>query len=94
MNELNFVKSKKTYNFLNVEPKRWALITQIQLELSKDGRRVLKSEGASRKKGNIVEEVFLLILLKHGGTIAPSPHCVLKWGFTRTFPGSQDAILK
>ena len=22
------------------------------------------------------------------------PHCVLKWGFTQTFPGNQDATLK
>ena len=22
------------------------------------------------------------------------PHCVLKWGFTRTFPGKKDATLK
>ena len=24
----------------------------------------------------------------------PLPHCVLKWGFKRTFPGNQDATLK
>ena len=24
----------------------------------------------------------------------PSPHCVLNWGITRTFPGNQDATLK
>ena len=24
----------------------------------------------------------------------PLPHCVLKWGFTWTFPGNQDATLK
>ena len=25
--------------------------------------------------------------------LAPLPHCVLKWGFTRTFPGNQEATL-
>ena len=24
----------------------------------------------------------------------PPAHCVLKWGFTRTFPGNQDETLK
>ena len=25
---------------------------------------------------------------------SPPPHCVLKWGFTRTFPENQDATFK
>ena len=36
-------------------------------------------------EGQLLEQVLLLF---EGG------HCVLKWGFTWTFPGDQDATLK
>ena len=36
-----------------------------------------------------MEQVLLLIHPKSGGG-----HCVLKWGFMRTFPGNQDGTLK
>ena len=35
-------------------------------------------------------EIGLTDLPKFGA----GAHCVLKWGFTRTFPGNQDATLK
>ena len=37
---------------------------------------------------------YLTEMVEPGGQGAPPPHCVLKWGFTRTFHGSQDAALK
>ena len=41
-----------------------------------------------------LENGFTLSIVPKKVFFPEEGHCVLKWGFTRTFPGNQDAIAK
>ena len=80
--------------------KRRCLWTAPRLEfvffsLSPLWRRLNRNENWTRRPLCVSRVVMFFgwlnlanILRKAGG------HCVLKWGFTQTFPGNQDATLK
>ena len=53
------------------------------------------TEGKKNEKGGIAGRWKKILLPKTGETNDPiPPHCVLKCGFTRTFPGNEAATLK